>query len=113
MIDYEWCALTTKAPSLELSEDNAIDRTAGCTVSDLKWAITWVNKAIERGGYGCVVLVRSDWDGGFLKERVEADFRLGEEAPAGLHWEDYPNWKVPKRFVAQWNRHGARKEVTS
>lgn len=108
MIDYEWCAWTTEEQNLDRSMDSAFDGCEGCTVSELKQAIAWVKESMEQGGDGNVVLVRTDWEGDSLQERVQAYFRPGEEAPAGLHWEYLPSWKVPKRFIAQWNRHGSR-----
>ncbi len=113
MIDYEWCAWTTEEPDLDLSQESAFDGCEGCTVSELKQAIAWVKESIEQGGDACVVLVRYDWRDDSLDERVQAYFRPGEEAPAGLHWEFLPCWKVPKRFIAQWNRHGAGEQVKS
>ena len=108
MIDYEWCAWTTEEPNLDRSMGSAFDGYEGCTVSELKQAIALAERVIEQGGDACVVLVRYDWRDDSLDERVQAYFRPGEEAPAGLGWEFFPNWKVPKRFVAQWNRHGSR-----
>ena len=99
---YEWGVLTiAQGADPECGSD--FDG-HGPRVGDLRACIALAQQAIAEGGAAVVRLTRDSGEG-FDHERYDVNFTLGQPAP--LHWEWRPNWPIPKRFVEQWNRHGA------
>jgi hypothetical protein len=102
--EYEWGVLLRSEG--KIGDEGDIEYEGiGTKVADLKAAIKEVLDAKAGGGDGYVKLLRFTIEYGVIDEVHEAWFTPGEEAEG--HWMDCPNWPVPKKFLAQWERHGA------
>jgi|SRR6056300_387837 hypothetical protein len=102
---YEWGAVLRSEGKIG-DEGDAEYEGFGSKVADLKAAMALVLDAKAGGGDGYVKLLRFTLEYGVIDEVYEAWFTPGAEAEE-RHWMDYPNWPLPEKFLAQWDRHGA------